>query len=74
MRSRMQSTTQSATQSFSAVHMMHVIRVYDEAGNVIETHAHASDFKRVLKCGLAVLQCFNADCLCAARNRLQNAV
>jgi hypothetical protein len=51
-----------------------VIRVYDEAGNVIETHEQAGDFKRVVKCGLAVLQCFNANCLYAARNRLQNAV
>ena len=25
-----------------------VIRVYDEAGNVIETHEHAGDFKRVI--------------------------
>jgi len=24
-----------------------VIRVYDEAGNVIETHEHAGDFKQV---------------------------
>jgi hypothetical protein len=23
-----------------------VIRVYDEAGNVIETHEHAGDFKK----------------------------
>jgi hypothetical protein len=30
---------------FSAVHMMAVIRVYDKAGNVIETHKHAGDFK-----------------------------
>jgi len=26
-----------------------VIRVYDEAGNVIETHEHKGDFKRVVK-------------------------
>jgi hypothetical protein len=25
-----------------------VIRVYDEAGNVIETHAHAGDFQTVV--------------------------
>jgi hypothetical protein len=25
-----------------------VIRVYDEAGNVIETHEHAGEFKRVV--------------------------
>jgi hypothetical protein len=36
---------QSATQSFSAAHMNAVIRVYDEAGNVIETREHAGDFK-----------------------------
>ncbi len=30
--------------SFTATHMT-VIRVYDEAGNVIETHEHAGDFK-----------------------------
>jgi hypothetical protein len=26
-----------------------VIRVYDEAGNVIETHEHKGDFKEVVK-------------------------
>ena len=31
--------------SFSAVHMNAVIRVYDDAGNVIETHEHKGDFK-----------------------------
>jgi hypothetical protein len=36
----MPSWMQSATQSFSAV-----IRVYDAAGNVIETHEHKGDFK-----------------------------
>ena len=36
---------QSATRSFAAAHMDAVIRVYDEAGNVIETHEHAGDFK-----------------------------
>ena len=30
---------------FSAAHMIAVIRVYDEAGNVIETHEHKGDFK-----------------------------
>ena len=25
-----------------------MIRVYDESGNVIETHEHAGDFQRVL--------------------------
>jgi hypothetical protein len=32
------------TPSFAAAHA--VIRVYDEAGNVIETHEHAGDFKK----------------------------
>jgi hypothetical protein len=41
----MQSAMQSATQSFSAVHNDAVIRVYDEAGNVIDTHEHAGEFK-----------------------------
>jgi hypothetical protein len=36
---------QSATQCTTAVHMMLVIRVYDAAGNVIETHEHKGDFK-----------------------------
>ena len=36
---------QSATRSFAADHINAVIRVYDEAGNVIETHEHAGDFK-----------------------------
>ena len=36
---------QSATQSFAAVSHDAVIRVYDAAGNVIETHEHAGDFK-----------------------------
>jgi hypothetical protein len=40
MASRMQPATQSITQSFSAAHMDAVIRVYDEAGNVIVTHEH----------------------------------
>jgi hypothetical protein len=26
-----------------------LIRVHDEAGNVIETHEHAGDFKRALR-------------------------
>ena len=41
--------TLSATQSDYAKHRSRshdaVIRVYDEAGNVIETHEHAGDFK-----------------------------
>jgi uncharacterized protein YcaQ len=34
-----------ASQKFAAVHRDAVIRVYDEAGNVIETHEHAGDFR-----------------------------
>jgi hypothetical protein len=37
--------TQSATQKFFNRSHDAVIRVYDEAGNVIETHEHAGDFK-----------------------------
>ena len=33
-----------------------VIRVYDEAGNVIETHEHKGDFKEPMKWGYASLQ------------------
>jgi hypothetical protein len=40
----MQSGTQSATPSFSVVHRDAVIRVYDEAGNVLEPHEHKGDF------------------------------
>src|SRR5262245_28102983 len=36
---------QSATRCTAVVHMMLVIRVYDEAGNVIEMHEHAGAFK-----------------------------
>jgi hypothetical protein len=32
-------------QVFRPVHIDAVIRVYDEAGNVIETHEHAGEFK-----------------------------
>ena len=32
--------------SFAAGHMMSVIRVYDAAGNVIETHEHARAISR----------------------------
>jgi hypothetical protein len=35
---------QSATQSLSAVHMT-LIRVSMKAGNVIESHEHAGEFK-----------------------------
>ena len=31
--------------SFTAAHMILVIRVYDNAGNVIETHEHKGEFK-----------------------------
>jgi hypothetical protein len=34
---------------FSAVQKDAVIRVYDEAGNVTETHEHAGEFKRVVR-------------------------
>ena len=34
---------QSATQSFAARSHDAVIRVYNEAGNVIETHGHGGD-------------------------------
>jgi hypothetical protein len=36
-----------------------VIRVYDDAGNVIETHEHAGDFKEPMN-RLATAQPFNA--------------
>jgi hypothetical protein len=36
---------QSITRSFAARSHDAVIRVYDEAGNVIETHEQAGDFK-----------------------------
>jgi hypothetical protein len=47
-----------------------VIRVYDSAGNVIETHEHAGDFTVVSapKDGLAASLCYNANCLYAAGN------
>jgi hypothetical protein len=35
----------SITRSSTAVHMNAVIRVYDDAGNMIETHEHKGDFK-----------------------------
>jgi hypothetical protein len=37
--------TQSVTRRFAAGQIMPVIRVYDAAGNMIETHEHAGDFK-----------------------------
>ena len=39
------SLTQSATRCTAAVHNDAVIRVYDDAGNVVETHEHTGDFK-----------------------------
>jgi hypothetical protein len=37
--------TELDTRSFTAAQVMPVIRVYDAAGNVIETHEHAGDFR-----------------------------
>ena len=34
-----------ATPSFAAVHIDAVIRVYDEGGNLVETHEHAGEFQ-----------------------------
>jgi hypothetical protein len=54
-----------------------VIRVYDEAGNAIETHEHAGDFKEPwMPCFANVLPCsfFDGCSLYGARNRLQDAV
>jgi hypothetical protein len=44
MASRTRSVTQSDTRNIAAAHNA-VIRVYDEAGNVIETRKHKGDFK-----------------------------
>jgi hypothetical protein len=44
---RMPSPTQSDTQSTAADHIMPLIHVYDEAGNVIETHEQAGDVKEL---------------------------
>jgi hypothetical protein len=41
----MANRTQSATRCTAANHMMAVIRVYNAAGNVIETHEHKGDFR-----------------------------
>ena len=38
------SPMQSATPNIAAAHIA-VLRVYDDAGNVIETHEHMGDFK-----------------------------
>ena len=56
--SRTHSVMQSATQSFSAGHIIAVIRVFDDAGNVIETHKHVGDFKEWLKLLLALCSRF----------------
>jgi hypothetical protein len=42
--SQTQSATQQCAKFYSHSHDV-VIRVYDEAGGVIETHEHAGDFK-----------------------------
>ncbi len=39
-----------------------VIGVYDEAGNVIETHGHAGDFKEYLSSGILALLARAAIC------------
>jgi hypothetical protein len=36
---------QSTTPSFAAAHVAAVSRVYDVAGNLIETHEHAGELK-----------------------------
>ena len=43
--SQSQSAVQSAMQSFYSRSHDAVIRVYDEAGNVIDTHEHKGNFK-----------------------------
>ena len=45
MPNRMHRERNRATPSFAADHIDAVIRVYDEAGNVIETHEHAGELK-----------------------------
>jgi hypothetical protein len=45
MAGKMLSATQSDMRSITADQEDAVIRVCDEAGNVIETHEHAGDFK-----------------------------
>jgi hypothetical protein len=42
---QLQSRTQSATANFYSRSHDAVIRVYDEAGNVIETHEQKDEFK-----------------------------
>jgi hypothetical protein len=45
MTGRTQSATQWTTQRFFSRSHDAVIRVYDEASNVIETHEHMGEFK-----------------------------
>jgi hypothetical protein len=45
-RAKRNQQSQSATQSFSADHITAVIRVYDAAGNVIDTHEHAGELEQ----------------------------
>ena len=45
MASQTQSATQLTTRSFVVAHMNAVIRVYDGAGDVIDTHDDKGDFK-----------------------------
>jgi hypothetical protein len=39
------SSQSSHQNSHGAIRLFSVIRVYDEAGNLIETHEHAGDFR-----------------------------
>lgn len=41
---------QSATRNIAAVQMMPSYRMYDEAGNVIDTPEHKGDFREFLVC------------------------
>jgi hypothetical protein len=50
-----------------------VIRVYDKAGNVIETREHNGEFKESCS-GLANVQPFCGYSLYGARNRLDDAI
>ena len=45
MASQTLSRTLSDTRSTAAAHHDSVIRVYDDSGNVVETHEHKGDFK-----------------------------
>ena len=46
----LQNATQSANAKFYSRSHDAVIRVYDDAGNVIETHEHAGEFKECYVC------------------------